>query len=254
MPIGNDEIVFGFTVDPKDGYSADGNGCSVVNEDYDDGPFSGLTDPATIGDFVWDDLNRDGLPDTGEPGINGVTLDLYKDDNGNGQIDPGESVVATVTTSNNGTNDGAYDFTNLSAGDYIVVVTDTGNVLSQFDSTTNNSPLSVPDLVAGGDYNIADFGYASGVDLQVVKESSAVTVDPGQSLTYTLTVTNSSAGTATDVVVTDTLPIPAVTYSSATVTTGSGTCAFSAPDVTCTIGSIAGNGGTAVVTVEVTVN
>jgi hypothetical protein len=31
----------------------------------------------TIGDFVWNDLNSNGIQDTGEPGLNGVTVNLY---------------------------------------------------------------------------------------------------------------------------------------------------------------------------------
>ena len=30
--------------------------------------------PGAIGDFVWHDLNRNGLQDSGEPGIDGVTV------------------------------------------------------------------------------------------------------------------------------------------------------------------------------------
>lgn len=32
---------------------------------------------ATVGDFVWNDLNRDGVQDDGEPGMSGVTLLVY---------------------------------------------------------------------------------------------------------------------------------------------------------------------------------
>ena len=33
-----------------------------------------------IGDFVWDDLNRNGVQDAAEPGIPGVTVNLYRQD------------------------------------------------------------------------------------------------------------------------------------------------------------------------------
>ena len=32
---------------------------------------------ASVGDFVWLDLDADGVQDTGEPGIDGVTVNLY---------------------------------------------------------------------------------------------------------------------------------------------------------------------------------
>ena len=41
-------------------------------------------DQASLGDFVFDDLNADGVQDPGEPGVAGVTVNLYKDTNGDG--------------------------------------------------------------------------------------------------------------------------------------------------------------------------
>ena len=242
------EIIFNYTVDPKEGYSEDENGCTIPNEEYDDGPFSGFTDPATIGNFVWLDLNGDGIQDGGlEVGIAGVTLALYRDVDGTGTIDPGDPIIATVTTDANGN----YLFTGLAAGDYIVVVTDEDNELDGFFSTTNNTPFPVT-VGAGASFLDADFGYRQDVDLEIIKTASPATVNQGDTLTYTLTVNNLSEGTATEVEVIDTLPA-GVTFGSANVTTGTGTCSFSAPDVTCTIDSIAG-ADTAVVTIVVTVD
>ncbi|NJO53021.1 MAG: hypothetical protein HC840_30595, partial [Leptolyngbyaceae cyanobacterium RM2_2_4] len=44
----------------------------------------------SIGNLVWEDLDADGIKDANEVGIAGVTLDLYRDLNGDGQINPGE--------------------------------------------------------------------------------------------------------------------------------------------------------------------
>src|SRR5262249_30543055 len=62
---------------------------------------------ATIGDSVWNDLNNNGVQDPGEPGLDGITVQL-KDSGGN--------VVATTAT------DGAgfYQFTGLCPGTYTV--------------------------------------------------------------------------------------------------------------------------------------
>ena len=65
-----------------------------VDLDQDFG-YRAQTDPGTIGDLVWEDLNADGVKDAGEPGIAGVTLDLYRDLNGNGRVDPGEPKIGT---------------------------------------------------------------------------------------------------------------------------------------------------------------
>ena len=63
--------------------------------------------PGSIGNLVWQDSNADGvsvgpngpdgLPgtDDDEPGIEGVTIDLYLDSDGNGVIDPGEPLVGS---------------------------------------------------------------------------------------------------------------------------------------------------------------
>ncbi|WP_429885934.1 SdrD B-like domain-containing protein, partial [Geoalkalibacter halelectricus] len=65
----------------------------------------------SIGDFVWNDLNQNGIQDAGEPGIAGVTVNLYMD---------GELVQSQITDAN-----GFYLFTGLCAGDYEVLVDET---------------------------------------------------------------------------------------------------------------------------------
>lgn len=69
---------------------------------------AGMYRNATIGDFIWDDLDADGIWDTGEPGINGVTVNLYDV--------TGTNLLDTTTTSGGG----YYLFDNLVPGDYIL--------------------------------------------------------------------------------------------------------------------------------------
>lgn len=66
---------------------------------------------AQLGDFVWHDLNKDGIQTAGEPGINGVQVDLYE----NGTL------LRTTTTANGGLDgqtkkDGFYQFYGLVPG------------------------------------------------------------------------------------------------------------------------------------------
>ena len=123
-----------------------------------------IRDPSegNIGDRVWEDSNGDGIQDPTETGINGVTVDL---------IDASGTVIDSQTTAG----DGDYDFTGLAAGDYTVDVTDTTNVLEDYDITTSNDPLPVS-LGVGEDYNDADFGY---IDPEPVAndDSETTTVD-----------------------------------------------------------------------------
>ncbi|QNK58400.1 SdrD B-like domain-containing protein [Paenibacillus sp. PAMC21692] len=65
-----------------------------------------------IGDYIWLDLDKDGIQDDTEPGIDGLTVKLYK---------PGNPVaVATQTTRTEDGKKGYYLFENLVEGDYIV--------------------------------------------------------------------------------------------------------------------------------------
>ena len=70
---------------------------------------AGFVTPVTagIGDFVWEDTDRDGVQDANEPPISGVTVTLL-DGNGN--------VIETTTTGP----DGRYLFTNIPAGTYCI--------------------------------------------------------------------------------------------------------------------------------------
>ncbi|MGB1250875.1 MAG: SdrD B-like domain-containing protein [Candidatus Promineifilaceae bacterium] len=143
-----------------------------VNLDQDFGytPFAGQA--ARIGNLVWLDVNANGVLDAGEQPIGDVTIDLYRDLNGNGKLDPGEPLFGSTVTgaaidaSANGT-DGNYIFEGLPAGDYIVDVTDTNNVLDGYwhslgtAGADNNSQVDAYALsVVAGDENLtADFGY-----------------------------------------------------------------------------------------------
>ena len=61
---------------------------------------------ASIGDFVFEDTNENGLQDAGEPGLPGVTVSLLVDEDGDGMPD---TQISTTTTGDNG----EYSFTNL---------------------------------------------------------------------------------------------------------------------------------------------
>ncbi|MDE9800521.1 SdrD B-like domain-containing protein, partial [Staphylococcus delphini] len=59
-----------------------------------------------LGDKVWEDLNKDGIQNSNEPGIGGVTVTLTKED----------GTTVTTTTDENGN----YKFTELPNGEYTV--------------------------------------------------------------------------------------------------------------------------------------
>ncbi|MGB0929214.1 MAG: SdrD B-like domain-containing protein, partial [Chitinophagales bacterium] len=80
-----------------------------------------LTGLASLGDYVWEDLDADGEQDANESGIEGVLVTLF-DGNGN--------ELATTTTDENG----YYLFDNLEPGDYYVVFT----APTGFEATSQN--------------------------------------------------------------------------------------------------------------------
>jgi hypothetical protein len=143
----------------------------VLPESFTDNTIDfGYVPPAqgAIGDFVWHDINRDGIQDTDsqgnpEPGINNVTVRLY--DSKSNQV----GVTTTVTS--NGHN-GYYQFTGLSAGTYTVVV-DASTIPQNYTPTTSNaagstiandsngSPATVSLATNSSVDESIDFGYVS---------------------------------------------------------------------------------------------
>ena len=75
----------------------------------------GFVKPASVGDYTWMDVNRDGLQDADEPALPGVTVTLTHAD-GSAVTDASGNPVAAVTTDANG----KYVFENLLPGDYKV--------------------------------------------------------------------------------------------------------------------------------------
>ncbi|MFM8321603.1 MAG: SdrD B-like domain-containing protein, partial [Chloroflexota bacterium] len=125
---------------------------------------------ASIGDFVWKDLNANGFQDANEPGIANISLSLYLDLNDDGIRDSGDPLVQTVSTAAGG----AYQFSYLPAGKYLVVVDESDPDLptdvfgSRYIISTNdglavngddNNPLRVS-LTDYQQYKLADFGFA----------------------------------------------------------------------------------------------
>ncbi|MCX7671060.1 MAG: carboxypeptidase regulatory-like domain-containing protein, partial [Anaerolineae bacterium] len=123
----------------------------------------------TIGNLVFYDANKNGVFDGADTPLGGVSVALIRDSNGNGAWDAGEPIIATVTTATTvDANTGNYLFTGVPAGKYLVHVSDTNAVLTDYErgplgaaGVNNNSqadPYGVT-LAAGGANLTADFGY-----------------------------------------------------------------------------------------------
>lgn len=95
---------------------------------------------AALGNYVWDDLNRDGIQDAGEPPVAGVTVTLYAGD--------GTTVLASAITNASG----QYFFSNLTEGNYVVGFSTLprGTEFTSADATTENLGTdSDADMVTG---------------------------------------------------------------------------------------------------------
>ncbi len=128
----------------------------------------GFWNPSSLGDFVWNDYNGNGIQDAGEPGLANVTVNLYA----NGACTGGAQSSTTTSAS------GLYQFANLLPGTYCVQIAG-GNfsgagVLVGFNSSpkdqggddtkdsdgdpvTHNSPAI--NLAAGANNPTIDFGF-----------------------------------------------------------------------------------------------
>ena len=70
--------------------------------------WAGFNQKAALGDYVWEDINGNGIQDQNEPGVAGIVVSLYSSDN---------TLVETTSTDANG----YYDFTGLEVGTYSLV-------------------------------------------------------------------------------------------------------------------------------------
>ncbi len=190
---------------------------------------------AAIGDFVWNDIDRDGTQDPLEPGIGEVTVEL---------IDANGKVVATTTTDATG----QYRFDNVVPGTYTVrFVGKDGYVLTTkgagsdraIDSNAGSDGRTDAFTVGVGEQDLTiDAGYYLPIDLAIDKTLVSGNAAAGTELTYSLAVTNHGpAAEVGPVVVTDTLPAQLTFVSAA----GTGwTCSAAGQVVTCaTAGGLA---------------
>ncbi len=118
---------------------------------------AGFVPLASLGDFVWSDLNGNGVQDPGEPGIPGVTVTLDP----NTPSDPSDDVAKTTDAN------GAYLFPNLQAGAYrVVFTTPSGFVTSPSnqggDDAKDSDPVAgvVTEVLTAGENNLTiDAGF-----------------------------------------------------------------------------------------------
>ncbi|MGW4730574.1 SdrD B-like domain-containing protein [Streptomyces shenzhenensis] len=183
--------------------------------------------PLQIGNRVWQDLDEDGIQDPGEPGLPGVTVNLYDaDGNKIGTAvtnERGEYYFDSTVTKNVKPEDFQYGKTYTikmdNPADYQAGGPldgwkptrpnqgDNDQVDSSGETSGNPFPaIEVTPKGAGQNDHGADFGFTNPqVDLSVIKIGPAK-VGPGEEIEYQIIVTNNGPNTATRWTVTDPLP------------------------------------------------
>jgi len=141
----------------------------VTSEDDEDD--ARVTIPPALGNYVWQDTDGDGDQDAGEPGIAGVTVNLYIDDDGTAGQSAGDTLDKTTTTDT----DGLYYFGDLTAGvDYYIefdhtttpaeveptVIDNTGDDATDSDGDVATGYTGLYTLAAGEVDSTVDMGYS----------------------------------------------------------------------------------------------
>ena len=170
---------------------------------------AGLISPAqqrsgAIGDYVWFDTNGDGVQNSGETGVAGVTVDLLNA--------AGTSTLAVTTTNASG----AYLFTGLAAGTYEVqfiapaadtFTTQTVGTNTGIDSNANGTTgITAPITLTAGQTDLTiDAGLvAQGLaSITIDKTVSSAAVVSGGSVSYSYLITNTGTQTLTGIQLND---------------------------------------------------
>jgi uncharacterized repeat protein (TIGR01451 family) len=174
-------------------------------------PHFGNFQPDVSG-YKWHDVDRDRVWDNDEhEGLDGWTIEIYRDSDGDGALGPQDLLIASTQTVFDGQHHGAFWFTGLAPGHYFVrEVPQPGWVQSYPTVPTTVHPV---EIVSGqpwiGRWQVSEapnFGNFQPPDLKIEKTGTPNPVVAGTELTYLLTATNLGPGDARNVVVTDMLP------------------------------------------------
>ena len=141
----------------------------LASNEYDPTIDAGVWAQLALGNRVWLDTNNDGQFNNGELGVDGVTVELYRDSDSNGSYTPSmDTLVSTTVTAETG----YYTFTNLLPIGYIVVLPQSnfvaGGALYGYHSSTPTA------ATPNDDVNNNDDGVETGTALVVQYVASRV--------------------------------------------------------------------------------
>ncbi|WP_414579623.1 SdrD B-like domain-containing protein, partial [Anabaena sp. CCY 9402-a] len=190
---------------------------------------AGFYKTASLGDFVFNDVNNDGIQDIGEAGVGAVTVTLIGGGSDGIINGIGDTSVTTTTNAN-----GNYSFTELTPGQqyqvefsnlpagYQFTQADAGtNDVLDSDANPSTGKTQIVTLTSGENNTTLDAGVYQNIgDLSITKTDGLTTVTPGQEITYTIVVNNNGLITATDALVSDIIPSHLTNVTWTSVATG----------------------------------
>ncbi|MBD2625791.1 SdrD B-like domain-containing protein [Trichormus variabilis] len=194
---------------------------------------AGFYKTASLGNFVFNDVNNNGIQEASEAGVAGVTVTLT-----GGGADGLISTTAdntTITTTTNAS--GKYNFAGLTPGqEYQVGFSNlpagyqftqanagTDDALDS-DANTSTGKTQIVTLASGENNTTLDAGiYQNAGDLSITKTNGLTTVSPGQQITYTIVAQNNGLITATNALVSDIIPSNLTNVTWTSVATGGAT-------------------------------
>ena len=121
---------------------------------------------------------------------------------------------------------------------------------SLLGSTVVNTATVNSDTAAAPDTDTANLTVRPGADLSLTKTASAADVAQGGAISYTLTTTNNGPASATNVQITDRLPVAFNISSLVTAPSGGGACSLNGTTVTCLWNGATTSGTSSTVTIS----
>ena len=178
-----------------------------VNANFEDtaAPNFGNRVTGALSGYKWDDLNRDGMWDANEPGVDGVIIELF--DAFPFPSPMPQPIRETITEP-----DGGYEFVDLLPGDYWVCEVVPNGRVQTYPGPVPCHPITIiGGQTLSGRREVTEppnFGNrVISADVEIVtKRANRVTVQPGETLTYTITFFNDGPDAAANAMVTDTVP------------------------------------------------